>query len=794
MLPLLLFWGLMTAAFAGQELEHQLQVRLDPAAQRLEVIDQIASPQVSAKPLEFKLHAGLGPSSPTPGVQLELVTTTDGALPLETYRVSLPAGSDSFVLHYAGRIDHPLEAYGKEYARGFRQTPGTLSAQGVYLSGSTYWYPQFGTDNVNFSLQVALPGGWDVVSQGRRLSHQRSEHETRVEWRDETPQQEIFLLAAEFIEYSKPAGRYEAMVFLREADDKLANKYLDVTAQYLEMYEKLLGPYPYSKFALVENFWETGFGMPSFTLLGPKVIRFPFILHSSYPHEILHNWWGNSVYPDYVKGNWAEGLTAYLADHLIKEQRGQGAQHRQAVLQKYSDYVAAGNDFPLTEFTSRHSSVSEAIGYGKALMFFHMLRRQLSDPVFVDGLRRFYRDYRFQIAGFAELRASFERASERELTDQFAQWVERRGAPQLALRQIRVEADGENFKLHGLLTQQQEGAAYRLQVPLALTLAGREQAEQRIIEMSTKRREFTLSLPARPLRIDVDPEFDLFRRLDRNEIPAALSRAFGAEQVLLLLPNDCKPQLRDAYQQLAASWQRFGPESVEIKFDNEVEQLPADRAVALLGWNNRFLPHLRNSLTDFDLELDPQGLRVEKTRIARDGHSLVLTGTHPHNPDLALTWVATEVPAAVPGLARKLPHYHKYSYLAFVGAEPANVLKGRWAVINSPLSQLLPTTAGQSEPVAMGKLAAREPLASLEPLFSKKRMMESISSLAGDDLQGRGVESVTLDKADVRQPVGEQGELCELKNVIGVIPVQNPVLTYQRDDREVAIQVNLAEK
>ena len=70
------------------------------------------------------------------------------------------------------------------------------------------------------------------------------------------------------------------------------------------MYRQLIGPYPYGKFALVENFWETGYGMASFTLLGPQVIRFPFILNSSYPHEILHNWWGNSVFVDYASGNW----------------------------------------------------------------------------------------------------------------------------------------------------------------------------------------------------------------------------------------------------------------------------------------------------------------------------------------------------------------------------------------------------------------------------------------------------------------------------------------------------------
>jgi aminopeptidase N len=109
------------------------------------------------------------------------------------------------------------------------------------------------------------------------------------------------------------------MVLLREPDAPLARKYLAATHRYLALYDELIGPYPYKKFAMVENFRQTGYGMPSFTLLGSRVIRFPFILSSSYPHEILHNWWGNSVYVDYDSGNWSEGLTSYLADHLIRE-------------------------------------------------------------------------------------------------------------------------------------------------------------------------------------------------------------------------------------------------------------------------------------------------------------------------------------------------------------------------------------------------------------------------------------------------------------------------------------------
>ena len=179
------------------------------------------------------------------------------------------------------------------------------------------------------------------------------------------------------------------------------------------MYRSLIGPYPYGKFALVENFWETGYGMPTFTLLGPEVVRFPFIINSSYPHEILHNWWGNSVFVDYQSGNWCEGLTAYLADHLIAEQRGAGDEYRRSTLQRYRDYVKAGRDFPLSEFRARSSAAEEAVGYGKALMGDHMLRRAIGDEGFRKVVARFYHDFRGKRATFRDLQRTAETVSGR---------------------------------------------------------------------------------------------------------------------------------------------------------------------------------------------------------------------------------------------------------------------------------------------------------------------------------------------------------------------------------------------
>lgn len=259
----------------------------------------------------------------------------------------------------------------------------------------------------------------------------------RIGWRETAPQDELYLIAAPFQLYRQPTPHAEAQAFLRNPDDNLAARYLDATATYLERYSQLIGPYPYAEFALVENFWATGYGMPSFTLLGPRVIRLPFILHSSYPHEILHNWWGNGVYVDYAQGNWSEGLTAYLSDHLNQELAGKGADYRRDQLKAYADYVRDNEDQPLTRFRGRHGAASQAIGYGKALMLFHMLRTELGDPVLVNGLRRFYRDNRFTEAGWAELEAAFEAESKQDLNRFFRAWTARPGAPSLALDALR---------------------------------------------------------------------------------------------------------------------------------------------------------------------------------------------------------------------------------------------------------------------------------------------------------------------------------------------------------------------
>jgi len=696
-------------------IHHDLKVTLAPDERHITVIDEVSLPKDFPQEFAFVLHSGLHPTPMSSLVRIVRLGRKDGAVPLESFDVILPSGLRTFTVSYEGSIYEAVEQPGKGQGSGVVETTGIVFENGVFLSGSSSWYPDLGPSLVTFTMEVTLPPGWDAVSQGERTLHDRGENRNLVRWKSPEPQEEIYLIANKFSEYVTATSLATAMIFLRTPDQALAERYLNATSRYLGLYSRLIGPYPYKKFALVENFWETGYGMPSFTLLGPTVIRLPFIINTSYPHEILHNWWGNSVYPDYKQGNWSEGLTAYLADHLMKEQQGEGREYRLTTLQKYADYVLGGKDFPLTQFRSRHNPSTEAIGYGKGLMFFHMLRLQLGDSAFKQGLRNFYRDYRFRFASFNDLRTSFEAASGQDLKHAFEQWVTRVGAPRLKIDPPKVSSVDKTYILTARLEQTQSGDAYHLRVPVAVTLAGQKQAFQTMVEMKDMKSDFTITIPSRPLRLDVDPEFDIFRRIDRGETPPSISQALGARKMLIILPDAVDKERLSAYRVFAETLGGSGPDEAAIKLDSDIENLPQDRAVAIIGWENRFAGSMAGSLSRYGVAFNRSTVRIGKVDIRRKNHAVVLSTRPSQDSDFAMLFIDSDLAEALPGLARKLPHYHKYSYLVFEGKEPANVTKGTWPVYKSPLTVFISDKKNAPGKNAMLKLAPRKPLAGPEP-------------------------------------------------------------------------------
>ena len=659
--------------------DHDIQVKLQPSTGRLEVSDQITLP--SAGEWYFQLHAGLNPQVEGGAVKLERVGRDQAAVPIEIYRLTL-AQPLQVTIRYQGKIQHPLQTLAESPGRERPVSPGDISGEGVFLSASAAWYPLFSAVLQRYSLQVNLPAGWLAVSQGEGPTLAEKSGRINIGWQAKQPQDDIYLIAAPFQLYQQQGGKIDLQVYLRSKDDALAKRYLDVTQEYIDLYQRLIGPYPYSKFAMVENFWQSGYGMPSFTLLGSRVIRLPFILYTSYPHEIVHNWWGNGVYTDYEKGNWSEGLTSYLADHLLKEQRGKGVAYRRDALQRFQDYVRKGNDFPLVEFRGRHSVASQAVGYDKSLMFYHMLRRELGDKTFIEGLRRFYSDNRFKLASYADLQYAFETVSGRSLQPFFSEWTQRTGAPRLALNQTEVKPVAGGYRLTAQLQQTQIEPVFDLLVPIVVYLADGQPPVQVSRRMSERTLALDLKLKAAPVRIDIDPHYDLFRQLHPEESPASLSKLFGAKRVTIVLPSKAEALQLRAYRHLAKEWAQGYPEA-EIVEDSDLASLPNDRPVWLLGWKNRFRSQLADQLPTSQAVLSEKGINSGGQDYGKRGHSVVIASRQVNGHSIA--WIGSESAKAVAGLIRKLPHYSKYGLLIFAGDRPTIQVKQQWRIDRSPL-------------------------------------------------------------------------------------------------------------
>jgi hypothetical protein len=385
---------------------------------------------------------------------------------------------------------------------------------------------------------------------------------------------------------------------------------------------------------------------------------------------------------DYAAGNWAEGLTAYLSDHLNQALEGRGADYRRDQLKAYADYVQEGEDFPLREFHARHGSASQAIGYGKMLMTAHMLRVMLGDDGFRRGLRAFYRQNVFRIASFDDLRLAFEGAAERDLGAFFAAWTTRPGAAELELGEVTTaQAPGGGYVVSGTVSQIQPPPPFPMTVPVVVH--DEQGTPRRVLAPFDGRvAPFEAELPAPPARIAVDPQFDTFRRLLPEESPASLSNLFGAGRGLIVLPAAAPAALHDAYRELARAWQH-GQAGWEITTDAALDALPEDRALWLLGWQNAFAQEVA---TAGGLTLDAHARTLT---LEGKGHADVSVALAVGGAGRPLGWVAAATPAAVPGLARKLPHYGKYGYLTFSGDAPDNRLKGQWPPGDSALTRRL---------------------------------------------------------------------------------------------------------
>ncbi|MHB8808416.1 MAG: ChaN family lipoprotein [Desulfobulbaceae bacterium] len=517
-----------------------------------------------------------------------------------------------------------------------------IEEEGITLAG--LWHPLPDIDMV-YQLEALLPANFTAISEAETMAQcPDGKGENLFSSSFTHPLRSIHFVAGPYAikERTLANGVILASLFFQE-DSGLAEEYLDQAAAYMQRYEELIGPYPYPRYSIVENRLPTGYGMPTFTLLGQAVVRLPFIKDTSLGHEILHSWFGNSVRVKEEGGNWCEGLTTYLADHLYAEERGEGGQYRKEQLQRYGAYVPGDNSLALIAFTNasdrqpmaRHV---RAVGYDKGSMFFHMLRLRLGDEQFFAGLRRFYETMRFKQAGWDDIEENFTAAAGEELRPFFDQWLTRTDMIKFLIDKVDV-SQGEGRSVITFTVEQKSIEPYDFDLPvLVSTRTGDSRHTVRVNERS---KEVKIIVDDLPTAMALDPDYDLMRDLRPEEEAPTWSRFMGAGSRTVVLP----PADREAtYAPLLALLQEMGCETVTP--DGLKSEALAKGSFIFLG----------SSAQSLALFADPAHAASGFTVDVRK---------NPLAPGQVMALITSSSPEETAAVVRKLSHYGKYSFLYF---------------------------------------------------------------------------------------------------------------------------------
>jgi aminopeptidase N len=513
---------------------------------------------------------------------------------------------------------------------------GVISHAGIFLTAD--WYPQI-EGLAMYRLNAVLPLGYTAISEAEKVSKIEKDRRLIFTFDFKHPVDHINFIASDRYQVTEERFRdIDLSAYFFAEDQELVRTYLDYTKKYIQLYEKMLLPFPFRRFAIVENFLPTGYSMPTYTLLGQEVVRLPFIVETSLGHEILHQWFGNEVYVNPAGGNWAEGLTTYLADHFYAQQKGEGWQYRKQILIDYASYVHPDNDFPLNEFTQRFDGASRAIGYGKAALVFHMLRHRSTDDGFFDALRRFIKKNRFQQASWADLQSAFESQLGLPLHWFFEQWIEHAGLPELHGSKFAVDRSPSGRVLSFTLSQ--KGKIYRLDVPITITYKSGGEIKK-WIRLDEKNKAVRIELAQEPSRVIIDPDYDLARKLSEPETPPVIASILGDEKLIVVPPSHNAP----AYETIIRGLRSRGAQVRKAESLTHAEMESA--CLVLLGNGNAAIDKLAHPT---------------KT----SGHGFTITvEKNPLNPEKAIAMITTASAAEADAAFPKIFHYGKYSALAF---------------------------------------------------------------------------------------------------------------------------------
>ncbi len=374
-------------------------------------------------------------------------------------------------------------------------------------------------DKATSEFIVTAPVKYQVVSNGLKVEESNvGEGMRSTHWKQSVPIAcWLYVLGvAEFaVQYVDTFDdkSIETWVYKQDRDAGFYD-FATPTKQVLEFYSDYVGPFAYEKLANIQSN-SVGGGMEAASailyseksVVGDRNVRWRNVVI----HEIAHQWFGNAVTEYDWDDVWlSEGLTTYFTMRFIKHAYGEDAfteelKKARATVFRLSedneDYQIVHDDL------SDMAEVTSGLTYQKGAWITHMICNYIGEEAFHKGITAYYARYFNGNATTADLRMAFERASGKDLSQFFQQWLFQGG-------NIKLEGSwsySSDDKEITIELEQVQPTAYTFNMPLEIGISNGENASQRIETVPLDKRKIKVSIPSEtlPENIELDPDTKL---------------------------------------------------------------------------------------------------------------------------------------------------------------------------------------------------------------------------------------------------------------------------------------------
>ncbi len=290
-------------------------------------------------------------------------------------------------------------------------TDGSFYECVYYANGDPFY-----SDVADYSVTLEYEKDFVVASSGKAISHTEKENTFVTEYKIQNARSFAMVLCKDFQSVKEQVGGTEVTYYYY--DDQTPDKSIKAAVDALTFFSEKFGGYPYSTYSVVQtSFIQGGMEYSALTFISDEEKDSAYL--EVIVHETAHQWWQVAVGNNEIEyGFLDEGLTEYSVicfyeNHLdygmsredMVDQAVKSVKAYCTVYDKLFKEVNTSMVRNLKDFSSEYEYVN--VAYLMPCVMYDGLRETAGEQKFFDGLKRYYKDYKFKNATPDDLIASF---------------------------------------------------------------------------------------------------------------------------------------------------------------------------------------------------------------------------------------------------------------------------------------------------------------------------------------------------------------------------------------------------